>query len=152
MRRSGVAPFRGSEGFTLLELMIALVVLSVGLLGVATMQATAIKATVSGGKITIANNLVRNAAERIVKNSVNSGSYGGMNTGTGAKPNCPNLMPPPVCAADFTEWQTQVAKLPQGLLQVTSTAGATFDTVTVFVNWQDTMGSHTVTLPLQVAQ
>jgi len=151
MRRSSVVRYRGSEGFTLLELMVALVVLSVGLLGVAVMQATAIKALASGGMITIANNLVRNAAERIVKNSVNAVSYAGMNTGTGAKPNCPTLTPAPVCATDFTEWQARVKQLPQGLLQVGATAGATFDTVTVIVTWQDAMGAHTVTLPLQVA-
>jgi len=151
MRRSRAVPYRGSEGFTLLELMIALAVLSVGLLGVAAMQGTAIKALASGGMITIANNLVRNAAERITKNSVNAVSYAGMNTGTGAKPNCPNIAPTPVCATDFTEWQTRVRQLPQGLLQVGAAFGAAFATVTVTGTWQDAMGAHTVTLPLQVA-
>lgn len=151
MHRSRASRDRGSQGFTLLELMITLVILSVGLLGLATMQTQALKAIVSGGKITIANNLVRNAAERIIRNSANSGSYAGMNTGNGTRPNCPALTPPPACATDFTEWQSRVTRLPQGLLQVTSTAGASFDTVTVNLSWQDTMGSHSITLPLQVA-
>jgi len=151
MHRSRASRYCGNEGFTLLELMITLAILSIGLLGLATMQTTALKATVSGGKTTIANSLVRNAAERIIRNSANSGSYAGMNTGTGARPNCPSLTPPPVCSTDFTEWQTRVTRLPQGLMQVTSTAGANFDTVTVILSWQDTMGSHSVTLPLQVA-
>jgi len=142
---------RGSQGFTLLELMIALVVLTIGMLGLATMQGMALKATASGGNITIANNLVRNAAERIVKNSANSGAYAGMNTSSGSRPNCPNLTPAPVCATDLTDWQLKVTGLPQGLLRVTSTAGATFDTVTVIGSWQDSMGQHSVTLPFQVA-
>lgn len=156
MRRDGVQRAlttlaRGSGGFTLLELMVSLAILSIGLLGVAAMQVTAVKANASGGSVTIANNLARNATERIIKNSVNAGSYAGMNTGTGSRPNCPDIAPTPVCATDFAEWQTRVTRLPQGWLQVVSTTGATFETVTVTVTWQDSMGPHTVTMPMQVA-
>lgn len=141
--------YGGNQGFTLLELMIALVVLSVGLLGLSAMQGIAIKGTASGGSATIANNLVRNAAERIMRNSANSGSYAGMNTSTGARPNCPNIAP--ACVADFAEWQARVTQLFNGVLTVSSTVGANFNTVTVIVTWSDAMGQHSVTLPLQVA-
>lgn len=143
---------RSSGGFTLLELMISLVVILVGLLGVATMQTQALKTIISGGNVTIANNLARNAAERILKNSANTGAYAGMNTSSGSRPNCPQLTPQPVCAQDFTEWQSRVTALPQGVLQVASTVGANFNTATVTISWQDAMGSHSVVLPMQVAQ
>lgn len=151
MHRSNALRRPGSEGFTLLELMIALFVLSFGLLGLAAMQAIAVKGSASGERLSIANNLVRDAAERIAKNSASSGAYDGMNTSTGSRPNCPNLIPPPACATDFAIWQNRVTQLPVGLLEVSSTAGVSFDTVTVIVRWRDAMGQHAVTLPMQVA-
>jgi type IV pilus assembly protein PilV len=142
---------RSEEAFTLLEVLIATFVLAFGLLGLASMQSQAMRATGMGGNLSIANNMVWNAAERIHKNSANVGAYNGMNTSTGAKVNCPNIIPAPVCSQDFLDWQSAITTLPNGVLQITSLVGATFDTVTVSVTWRDTMGSHSVSLPIQVA-
>jgi type IV pilus assembly protein PilV len=138
-------------GFTLLEVLIAIFVLTFGLLGLASMQSQAMRATGMGGNISIANNMVWNAAERIHKNSANVGAYNGMNTSTGAKLNCPNISPAPVCSQDFSDWQSAITTLPSGVLQITSVVGATFDTVIVSVTWRDAVGNHTVSLPIQVA-
>ena len=140
-----------ANGFTLLEVLIATLVLTFGLLGLASMQAQAIRSTGQGGNMSLANNMVWNAAERIHRNAANVGAYNGMNTSTGAKVNCPNIAPAPVCANDFSDWQKAITLLPNGLLQISSVVGTTFDTVTVSVSWSDAVGSHAVSLPIQVA-
>ena len=142
---------RNTKGFTLIEVMVALVILEFGLLGLAAMQAQALRATSMGGNVAIANTIARDVAERIMKNALNVGAYDLMATNTGLRPNCPNLAPPPVCAQDFNDWQNTITNLPQGVLQISSTVGATFDTVVMTVSWQDGMGSHSINTPIQVA-
>ena len=141
----------GKKGFTLLEVMIALLILEIGLLGLASMQTQALQAIGMGGNMAVANTMARDVSERIMKNAKNVGSYDLMNTSTVAKPNCPNLTPAPVCAQDFSDWQNSITNLPQGVLIITSAVGATFNTVTVSVSWLDSFGSHSVNVPLQVA-
>ena len=143
--------FRNTKGFTLLEVMVSLVILEVGLLGLAAMQGQALRATGMGGNVAIANTIARDVAERIMKNARNVGAYDLMATDTGLRPNCPNIAPPPVCEQDFTDWQNTITNLPQGVLQISSTVGAAFDSVIMTISWQDGMGSHSINIPVQVA-
>ncbi len=53
---------KNTKGFTLIELLIALVIFAVGILGLATMQTTAIKGNSKGRQISEASNV---AADRI---------------------------------------------------------------------------------------
>lgn len=53
------------KGFTLLEVLIAMVVLAIGLLGVAGLQATAIHGNMHGGTISQATALAQNVIERV---------------------------------------------------------------------------------------
>jgi len=140
-----------TKGFTLIEVMVAMLVITVGLLSLATMQATALKATSVGGNMSVANNMARDAAERLFKNASNIGAYDGMDTLAGVTPNCPNLVPSPVCQQDFTDWQASITNLPQGKLQIISLVGGNFDSVLLTVSWTDIKGSHNLRLPLQVA-
>ena len=141
-----------TRGFTLIELMVAVFLLTFGLLGLAALQGQALRATGMGGSTTVANKIVRDAADRMIRNAANVGAYNGMDTGTNARPNCPNIAPTPVCAQDFADWQNVITNLPQGVLQVVSVPGGNFETATVTVTWRDAMGNHTVALPVQVAQ
>lgn len=53
------------KGFTLLEVMITLVILSVGMLGLASMQIMAIKGNSFGQRLSIASTLAQNKLEEI---------------------------------------------------------------------------------------
>ena len=139
-----------AKGFTLIEVLVSITLLSIGLLGLASLQGQAFRATGMSQGSTMGNNLARNTIERILGNPGNVSAYDAMNTATGSRPNCPTLSPPLVCAQDFTDWQNTVSSLPQGVLQVSTTTGANFDTVTVTVSWQDAKGNHSVILPVQV--
>lgn len=147
----GAPHHSGTKGFTLIELLVAIFLLTFGLLGLAALQGQALRGTGMGGNTTVANKMVRDVADRILKNAANVAAYNGMNTNTGVRPNCPAIIPTPVCAQDFADWQNAMTSLPRGVLQIANTVGATFDTATVTISWQDAIGSHTVVLPMQVA-
>ena len=55
---------RGKEGFSLIEVLIALVILAVGLLGLALFQTTAIKGNAISSKWTVATELAQDRLER----------------------------------------------------------------------------------------
>lgn len=57
--------FRGNRGFTLLEVLIALAILSVGLLALAQMQIAAINGNLSASKMTIATTLAQDKIEEL---------------------------------------------------------------------------------------
>ena len=58
---------QSEKGFSLLELLIALVVLSVGLLGMAEMQVTSISGNAFSNNVTIATGLAQNKIEELKK-------------------------------------------------------------------------------------
>lgn len=61
------------NGFSLLEVLIALVILAIGLLAVAQMQITAIKANAYGSGMTSASSLAANTLERLMALPYNDG-------------------------------------------------------------------------------
>lgn len=138
-------------GFSLLEVVIAILILTVGLLGLASMQGQALRATNMGGNSAVAKGIAMDVMERIIRNSQNVRAYDGMSLSNGTKPNCPNITPLPACALDFNDWQNMVSSLPNGDLQISVNQGSNFDTVTLLVSWQDAMGTHTINVPLQIA-
>ena len=70
------------QGFTLLEVIVAIAVLSVGLLAVATMQTTAIKGSVGAYRVTEATSAARGQLEYLLSRpytdaALNAGTYSG---------------------------------------------------------------------------
>ena len=57
---------RHEDGFTLVEVLVSLVVLSIGLLGVAAMQLTAIRVNSSSNTLTQATNVAQDQLERLM--------------------------------------------------------------------------------------
>ena len=125
-RRTGVisrvSPDQG--GFSLLEAMIAMTILAIGLLGLASMQTMALTRNIDSGELGVAVNLAAAMIERIHYNRDNVVTYGGIDTAVGA------TQPPaaqPTARGDYTQWQNDLATSglfgAQGTVTVTNPFG-----------------------------
>lgn len=129
---------RGASGFSLLEVLVALIILSIGLLGLAALQAFSIKANQSANYRTQATALAYDLIDRMRanRNELIAGRY---YTGYTAAPgNCPDAggSPPASSAAarDVYDWKCAIrAQLPQGEGAVRMPGG----TVVVAIRWTD---------------
>jgi len=107
------------SGFTLLEVLIALLVLAIGLLGLAALQTTGLRSNQMATMRTLATQLAYDMTDRMRANpaGVDAQDYVIATNETPADP--------PVTRADtdLTEWRAQVARLPGGLSSITRNAG-----------------------------
>jgi len=116
-----------ARGFTLVEVLIALLVLSIGMLGIAALFAETLQAGRAAQLRTQAVSIAADLADRIRANRVLVGAYAG--TGTGAR-----------AVADLSEWKALVAaELPQGEGDVRFLAGTevTPASYTIRVSWTE---------------
>ena len=91
------------QGFTMIEVLVALLILAIGLLGVAGLQGLALKSVGDSERRAIAHNLAVSLAERIRANGNNDLFYA-----VGSLTECAGK-------GDFTDWCAQVAReLPEG--------------------------------------
>jgi type IV pilus assembly protein PilV len=131
---------RPMRGFTLVEAMVALVVLGVGMLGIAGLYVTTLRS--SGGAIyrMQAVNLATDMADRIRANRGANLAYGG----AAADNNCYGVgavdcAPAAMAANDLFVWQAQVATtLPSGAGVVAVAPGAAATdpfTYTITITW-----------------
>jgi len=83
-------PYSFAQGFTLLEVLIAIVVLSFGLLGLAGIQAAGVRNTHSANLRTLAVQQAYDMAERMRANvdGVNANAYDAIDSSTPADPSC----------------------------------------------------------------
>lgn len=138
----GVATrFKRDQGFTLVEILVAVVVLAIGLLGLAGLQATSLRFNSSAYLRSQATNLAYEMADRMRANrqAAMSGDYD------------PEAFeaPPPACAAvapagttvaerDVRAWRKALAcTLPSGTGSIQRIAGNIFR---VTVRWDDSRG------------
>ena len=128
-----------AAGFTLIEVLVALLVLAFGLLGFALMQTTTVRFAQSANHRTIATNLAHELLDNMRANRLLAGQYAAVTTtsfgGVGDPPNCgfinATLMDP---ATNIERWRCQIrAALPDGEAQVLVQSGL----VTVTINWND---------------
>ena len=98
------------RGFTLLEVLIALVVLSIGLLGIAALQGVGLRSSQGAYLTSQAGLLAYDIADRIRANPDNFATYNGFAT------DCPDVVATtPLVTADLNEWSCAVeALLPGG--------------------------------------
>lgn len=136
-----------ASGFSLLEVLISLVIVAVGLLGVAGLMSNTLKSNDSAAMRTQATAQAYNIIDRMRANmiGVNGGSYVvGMppSAATGALPStCTGTACGPVALAtyDIGQWEYELAKLlPQGRGSISITPVPTGATYTVTVRWNDT--------------
>ncbi|MDT8386408.1 MAG: type IV pilus modification protein PilV [Thiogranum sp.] len=140
--RPGGKPRSNANGFTLLEVLIALIVLSIGLLGLASLQANGLKhnhsAYLRSQAVTYAYDIIDRM--RANHSSAVAGNYSiamtaGVPTGTS------------IPAADLAQWLTLVAgNLPAGDAETTINGRV----ITVTVQWDDTRAGGEATEKLVV--
>ena len=127
MKRTNIA------GFTMMELLASLVVLSIGLLGLAALQATSIRHNHDSYLRSMAVSQANDMAERIRANRVGwqSGMYDNLSGMPGSPPSCTNCNPSDSAQLDLYEWNyANGGMMPNGQGQVVA-AGNLFN-ITLF--------------------
>jgi type IV pilus assembly protein PilV len=133
------------HGFTLLELLIALLVLSIGLLGLAALQTVGLRSNQMASMRTVATQAAYEMTDRMRANPAGltiTNQYYVLATGD-ATPTIATDCDAEACntqeLADFDlgQWRTRVNNLPGGLSQVTQATTAGFTTHTITVHWNE---------------
>jgi type IV pilus assembly protein PilV len=140
-RRVAVAGPAAGRGFTLLEILVTLVVVSVGLLGIAAIIGMGLKNNQSASHRTQAVWLANDIVDRMRANRSTA------QTPVGAKTSCYALAidedkpaATDVCSTDLNEWRTALENsLPTGTGSVARDAAT--NKVTIVVQWDDSRGS-----------
>lgn len=131
-----------NEGFTLVETMVALVVLSVGMIGIAALHVRALSASSTAIYSSQATNLAGDIADRIRVNRTALTAY----EGPAADNNCDqptgaggvDCSPAEMAAHDLFVWQELTARtLPGGQAAVDVDTSTNPPTYTVSVSWSE---------------
>ena len=124
------------KGFTLLEVLVAIVVLSIGLLGLAGLMASSVRNNHSAYQRTQAAWLAYDMVDRMRANRANAVTVTNYNVAIGAA----SAAPAGLAKNDVDDWKTALgATLPagDGSVAVTAATGATI----VIVQWNDARGT-----------
>ncbi len=118
------------RGMTLIEILVAIVVLSVGLLGLAGLQLKGLQVSQGSTYRWQAAILAEDMADRIRADPAGAvaGNYsytGGTSTATGAT------------GQAITDWLARVAALPGGTALIIEPAGVSPQQLTITITWQD---------------
>lgn len=141
----GAVKISGHSGFSLLEVLIAVFVLSIGLLGIAGLQLTGMRYAHNANLRYQAMQQVNDMADRLRANpqGVASGAYNSI-SGSGSNPGCisSNCSPGQLAAYDAFIWNTNNALiLPAGTGTVSGNGTDTIFTITV--TWTERAGRET---------
>lgn len=151
-----VNPILRVQGFSMVEVLVALVVLSVGLLGIAKMQALGMSSTSVAGKRALAATMADSLAATMHENQAywaSPAAIGTQNASAAAVPSCvlgsptfaaPSCTPTQLAAYDLEVWATNLnALLPNAQGSVTCQA-ANPNTCLVSITWSEkTLGINT---------
>jgi type IV pilus assembly protein PilV len=126
-------------GFSLIEALVALVVLSVGMIGIAALHGQSLGAARTAQYRSIAIVLASDMADRIRLNRTAQGAYAGAaadnNCDAGGGATC---MPAALAADDLFIWNQDVLqRLPGGAWQVLFNGGTTPPTYTINLSWNE---------------
>jgi type IV pilus assembly protein PilV len=122
-------------GVTLIESMVALLVVSIGLLGIAALQITAMKQNALALNHSQAVWIGYSMADRIRANVSQFSNYAGIDTDTGYSQDCMGAAcnNTQMVTADAADWSTHVQNLPSGRGVITGDASR----LAVSVMWDD---------------
>lgn len=134
---SRIAAPKGQLGIALIEVLVAVLVLGVGLLGIAAMQSVSNQMTNGAEQRTQAVLLSADMLDRVRANKVNINTYSGVAIGPGDV-NCNTNFEynngQSIADNDINDWANQLAcTLPRG--QGSVSVNAATGVVTVLINW-----------------
>lgn len=145
---SFMAQYRNEQGFTLLEGMLAAVLLGTGLLAMSAMQGVALVKNVDSSELTRITTLASDMMERIQFNRRNAFSYNGIDTQSPANCNTISAAAQPQARGDCLLWDslvdgTQLQNV-QGTVTVSDLLAPTVlgqRNVTVTITWLGSLSS-----------
>ncbi|MGA7179918.1 MAG: type IV pilus modification protein PilV [Thiobacillaceae bacterium] len=124
------------HGFSLLEVLITLIIVSIGLLGLAGLTTASLKNNQSAYQRSIASWQAYDILDRMRANRTIANG-GGYNVALGVAPAAAN----PIAQTDLTQWKQQLAaSLPSGDGSVTTNGGIS----SIVVRWNDSRGLGTL--------
>jgi type IV pilus assembly protein PilV len=150
---------RRTTGFTLIEMLIALVVLSIGLLGAAKLFVVTLQGNAGATSRMMAVNLAGDIADRIRANRTAGAAYAGAATNNncaGGAIGAVTCTPAQLAANDLFLWQAQVASTwpgaaASGTVAYTAPAGASLPaTYTITLSWLEQGTGQTLSYALTV--
>jgi type IV pilus assembly protein PilV len=119
------APVKLQSGFGLVESLVALVVVSVGMIGIAALYGQGLGASRTALYRTQAVNFASDMADRIRLNRIAGEAYEGDGGDNGCGPGGVTCTPDEMAAHDVWEWKTRIAQqLPEGDADVIHEPGA----------------------------
>jgi type IV pilus assembly protein PilV len=129
---------RQQAGFNLIEAMVSLVVISVGMIGIASLYGQGLRASSTALFRTQAVNLVADMGDRIRMNREGGAAYGGAAANNSCTPaGGATCTPAQMAAHDLFEWNARIlALLPTGVGTVTF-IGTTPPTYRIRVTWDE---------------
>lgn len=124
------------QGMSLIEAMVALLVISVGLLGIAALQIVALQQNSSSQWHSQAVWYSYEITDRILANSTVFDNYAGVDTDNEYSQDCQALScsAAAMVNADAQDWAAAVTQLPNGRGMITQPAA---DSLTITVMWDD---------------
>jgi len=142
------ASWRGHEGFTLIESMVAAVILTIGLLALTGMQSFSLRKNVDASNQTRVTNLAADMLERIQFNRRRAAFYHNINVSSTVT-TCPTTVADVMANGDCTQWRTLLLgsnlQNIRGTVTLSNPTPPTLDplglnrnTVTVQVTWDET--------------
>ena len=137
-------------GFSLIEVLIALVILSVGLLGIAAMVSVSLKSRDSSYQRTQAMALANAMLDRMRANrsTVTTGGYdlaAGPDSDTAPDCYTTTCTKDQIAVLDQVEWKNDLARLlPDGDGSITTVAVAQLTQVTITITWNDQRANQAV--------
>jgi type IV pilus assembly protein PilV len=141
------------RAFTLVEVLVALTVLSIGMLGIAALYTQALGAGRSTQYRTQAVNLLSDLADRIRVNRLGQAAYSGApaNNACDAQSGGPaDCAPPQMAAHDLYLWDRDVTELlPDGQWNVDYSNTTSPPTFTISVSWEE-VGEGRVSAELEI--
>ena len=133
--RLGIAGRGRQSGFTLIEVMVAVLVMALGLLGFALLQTMSVRYSQSANQRTHATNLAYDMLDQMRSNRLGAVEYTTATFSGGTDTACSRTIGTVTVANNITRWQCQV----RAALGVGSSATVTYaaGTATVTILWGD---------------